>query len=337
MRNKIIDISKGILIVLMVIGHSGAPFTEFIYLFHMTAFLFLSGFVFNGNQTLKNFFNRRILQGMYFPFVRNNILFTLFYPILYYYGLMTINIDFNFKQFLNTILNIMFLGGGINELVGPLWYLVLLIEASTLYYFLNKVLKNLFSLSVTIFIIFFLGFLLLRYNIFLPRYLGVTLIVVSFIHLGRCFSVYYSLIRYNFLLAITLFFVLFIISQYIKINIGISNFGNPILYIISSLCGIYLVLFLANFIGEKTNFTFFSFIGQRTLSILVWHLFFFKILTLYLVFNGNYSLSMLKSFPVLKATVNYLWIFYTLIGLLGPLFLSFCTEKVLFIFNKIKN
>lgn len=38
-RNRSIDIMKGLLIVLVVLGHSQAPVHRFIYLFHMAAFL----------------------------------------------------------------------------------------------------------------------------------------------------------------------------------------------------------------------------------------------------------------------------------------------------------
>ncbi|WP_397334021.1 hypothetical protein [Paenibacillus sp. YN15] len=31
-------------------GHAGAPFTTYIYLFHMPAFIFISGYTYNGNK-----------------------------------------------------------------------------------------------------------------------------------------------------------------------------------------------------------------------------------------------------------------------------------------------
>lgn len=37
-RYKVIDVIKGYGICLMVCGHSGAPFTDWIYLFHMALF-----------------------------------------------------------------------------------------------------------------------------------------------------------------------------------------------------------------------------------------------------------------------------------------------------------
>jgi fucose 4-O-acetylase-like acetyltransferase len=50
-RIQSIDIAKGILILLVVIGHSGAPFSRYIFWFHMPAFFVLSGFLFRKNDT----------------------------------------------------------------------------------------------------------------------------------------------------------------------------------------------------------------------------------------------------------------------------------------------
>lgn len=46
-RDPVIDSMRGIGIVLMVLGHSGFPGTDFIYLFHMALFFMLSGWLFS--------------------------------------------------------------------------------------------------------------------------------------------------------------------------------------------------------------------------------------------------------------------------------------------------
>lgn len=46
-RIEWVDIYKGILIVLMVVGHATGMFNAFIYQFHMAAFFFISGFTSN--------------------------------------------------------------------------------------------------------------------------------------------------------------------------------------------------------------------------------------------------------------------------------------------------
>lgn len=45
-----VDIFKGIAITLMVAGHAGSPMNVYIYLFHMPAFIFISGYTYNGKK-----------------------------------------------------------------------------------------------------------------------------------------------------------------------------------------------------------------------------------------------------------------------------------------------
>lgn len=334
MRNSIVDISKGLLIILMVIGHSGSPITNFIYTFHMTTFIFLSGFVFNGDQCPKTFLRKRLLIGLYLPYVINNIFFILLFPLLSLLGWVTADTDL-FGLMCSTF-NVMFLGGAINELVGPLWYLVLIIEVSTLYYCLNRIFinKNVLSVIVAIFLIF--GFILLVNKIFLPRYIGIALITLTFFHLGRCVANYYSCFKFNYLIFILSVIVLIYASKYNMINIGLSKFGSPFVYVLVSLSGIYFVLFLSKLLAEFKYVSILIYIGKKSIIVLVWHLLFFKFVTFYLVNYYNLAPEMLKSFPIIKSLNSYLWMPYTIIGVLGPLFSFFIFDKSIAASNKFK-
>lgn len=61
-RNDTYDIVKGIAIILMVIGHSGCPYylKNYIYLFHMPIFYFVSGYFFN--EKYLNIIKRKLNQ-----------------------------------------------------------------------------------------------------------------------------------------------------------------------------------------------------------------------------------------------------------------------------------
>ena len=81
MRNSRLDTIKGLAIVAMVLGHSGAPFTPFLYLFHMAIFLIASGYCFNSDysndiEKVRAFIIRRI-KGLYVPYLFWTILFLL--------------------------------------------------------------------------------------------------------------------------------------------------------------------------------------------------------------------------------------------------------------------
>ena len=77
-RNIAIDLAKGVCIILMVVGHAGAPewLGRTIYIFHMPAFFVVSGYLFNKQNlaTPKSYVKRKF-KGLYWPFVFWSLLF----------------------------------------------------------------------------------------------------------------------------------------------------------------------------------------------------------------------------------------------------------------------
>lgn len=125
-----ISVAKGILIILMVVGHAGAPSVlgEFIYQFHMPCFFFISGFLFKEKylDDVKSFIGRKI-KGLYIPFVKYSLIFLLFHNIFHklgiysnYYSLY----DFKIKVFQIFTLT------GSEQLLGGYWFLKELLYAS---------------------------------------------------------------------------------------------------------------------------------------------------------------------------------------------------------------
>lgn len=66
-RNPYIDCIKGIAIILMVVGHSGFQFSNWIYLFHMQLFFLCSGYCYV--QKNINMFNwtKKKLHSLWWP------------------------------------------------------------------------------------------------------------------------------------------------------------------------------------------------------------------------------------------------------------------------------
>ena len=72
-RIEELDIVKALGIICMVAGHSDAPFTHFIYLFHMAVFFMAAGFFFkdetsNDFRSVINTTKRKLLQ-LWLPFL----------------------------------------------------------------------------------------------------------------------------------------------------------------------------------------------------------------------------------------------------------------------------
>ena len=80
-RDATIDILKGIGIILMVAGHCGAPFTSYIYLFHMAIFFISAGYCFNEKHAIsvdsvKKYILKKI-KTLWIPYVLGITVFTV--------------------------------------------------------------------------------------------------------------------------------------------------------------------------------------------------------------------------------------------------------------------
>ena len=87
-HNNYVAIAKALAIMLMVIGHSGCPkiVGKTIYLFHMPFFFICSGLFFSPHSEmakLKQFILRKV-KGIYLPFIKWCLLFTLLHNLFYH-------------------------------------------------------------------------------------------------------------------------------------------------------------------------------------------------------------------------------------------------------------
>jgi fucose 4-O-acetylase-like acetyltransferase len=84
-RVPYIDIAKGIAIILVVVGHSTTSkvFVNFIYLFHMPLFIFLSGYLFKDEYALNpRMFIKNRVRKLYFPFLKYELILILLHNTL---------------------------------------------------------------------------------------------------------------------------------------------------------------------------------------------------------------------------------------------------------------
>ena len=82
--SSVFNIVKALGIISMVKGHASAPvpLKNFIYLYHMALFFFMSGYFFKEEYNFKTFLIKRI-KSLYVPFVGYFLLFRLMHNVLY--------------------------------------------------------------------------------------------------------------------------------------------------------------------------------------------------------------------------------------------------------------
>ena len=97
-RNSCIDAMKGVGVVMMVAGHCGAPFTDFVYLFHMALFFCISGYLWNDSNASSAkallLYGKRKVLSLYLPFVAVSIFFIIMHNLFLASGVYTDDIRF---------------------------------------------------------------------------------------------------------------------------------------------------------------------------------------------------------------------------------------------------
>ena len=125
MKRRIdIDILKGILILLVVIGHQApAPISTVIYWFHMPSFFIISGFLWKEDDISFSSFVKRKTKSLLIPYVA-------------YCAVIVLIIERNPKDFIFDII-----GGGSRYTYGVYWFIPALFITEVLYYFLYKFIR----------------------------------------------------------------------------------------------------------------------------------------------------------------------------------------------------
>ena len=300
-NNKYIymDIARGIAIFLMVLGHcvQWDSVYNFIYLFHMAVFMFISGFLFknrnfNNLKELLDYLKRKI-KKLYLFYLKYEVLFlilTNFFLHIGFYDLTTelgrgyvqpIN---SISYFIKRLIKIILLGG--SEPFGiALWFIVSLICITFGYSIIKfvsskqKIINSKIFEKIAIIICFILGCCMRNYSK-IPTRIGAAFVFMLIYDLGNEAYINKNKIKFNnYFLTIISFCGLLILNNFGHINMVSNEFSNPIFFVICSLLGIYLILSISILINEKSKkiSNFFKYLGNITLTIMPWHLIGFKI------------------------------------------------------------
>lgn len=129
-RDKSLDIAKAICIILMVVGHSGCPtyLNDFVYMFHMPCFFFVSGWLLNDKYItdLKTGLIQKA-KGSYYPFVKWTLIFLLFHNV--FVSMHIYENSYSWQTFIERIVRAFTMTGS-ESLLGGFWFLISLFWAS---------------------------------------------------------------------------------------------------------------------------------------------------------------------------------------------------------------
>lgn len=332
-HNSQISIAKAIGIILMVAGHSGCPeyMHDFIYLFHMPLFFFLSAYFFREEKVTFHCgqFVMRKFKNLYWPYIKWSFIFLLLHNVFYGIGFYDSSLSWQ-DIWVNAKRSVLGMWQG-EKMLGAYWFLISLFWESVLFGFVvwlkHKTQSRYFDLIVVV-ALFLVGyyapvnFLINREMVLLPIF------YVGYIASKRKVDLTASKCHSTVALLLCLP-ALAMMAMNTKIEVGQSIFGNPMLFLAGSFMGIFLVLIISDKLVHTLLGKWLDLLGGVTMSILTFHFLSFKVLTLLLVSVGVYSRDVLSQWPVPSGhAYNNLWVLYAVVGVVAPFSIQVIVRRV---------
>ncbi len=359
-RNTAVSISKGIAIILMVMGHASCPgrLCSFIYEFHMPLFFFFAGFFFSTRYLSDEAtFVKRRIKGLYLPFVKWSVMFLLLHNLFFKVGILNeqygnsaggVTHPYSWHTMQQRLWNILASMGSYDEfLAGAFWFFRALLVASILYLALFKLFTYIaarFGKNANTNIV---ATLVCAATLLLAAWqtgegLRITTLVQGgyrdimgtfFFGCGFLFSRYkdaYKATWWNtaLLFAVTLLFSIYA-SSCMEWRTSLEGFLKlPI----PAICGTLMTYNIGMWIDKRGGIVrrFLVYCGNNTLCILVFHILSFKVVSLVKIWA--YGLDYMQVGSHLVVHVNEqtdgFWVLYTIVGVGLPLAWIYLYRKV---------
>lgn len=264
-----LDIAKGILIILMIIGHMNISkeLRAVIYSFHMAGFVFYSGYCFKPSSGEKLW---KYIKSLSKAFLLPYAIWAVFYLIM------------NDRSLCSKVLDIICGMSKSNNIfseratVGQVYFLLLLFLIRLMYVCLYKYVKNKYLLSGIVLLLSLIGVSLGRSGMWLPWSIDSALFMSIFYHAGYLvkkydfFEILHQRKSYYFLLVVA-----WMASIYQGgMSLFVRNYGNCLVTVLGAISASIILYDICSFLTLHIHpaiTKLFMDIGRNTLSILLVH------------------------------------------------------------------
>lgn len=340
--NQTITYLKAFAILLMVFGHTWCPvpyFCQYIYMFHMPLFFFVSGYCFKRRslEEPRKYLYKKV-KGIYWPYVKWSLVFLLLHNIFFHLNLYSYeygqggNVShlYGWHEYLQNALFVVFTMRGHEQLLGGYWFLNAMFFGSIITFISLRLLKK---TEICIIVNMIICFLLNRFHEHMPLYyLGTQQFFASTLILaGVCFAERKIPHFPWWGIALSLVFA-FIGSFYWYFELGMFPYtlSRTLPYYVTAVLSCWSFYSLFQHIRRENIVTrFLTFVGNNTLTILTWHFLFFKVTSAVIVRIYGLPAAQLAEFPVLKDySYNGWWICYALVSITLSCGLAYCNRFI---------
>ena len=248
------SIAKALGIILMVMGHAGCPeyLHDFIYLFHMPLFFFLSAYFFRDAKVVDSAGQYVVpkFKNLYWPYIKWSIIFLLLHNLFCRIGFYDNSLSWQ-ELFVNVKCSVRGMWQG-ERMLGAYWFLISLFWESLLFGLIiwvkHKTKFRYFDL-IAVVLLFLVG-----YYAPIDLLLNREMVILPIFYLGYWAGTHktnFSISRSHLLIALLVCLpLLCYLATFMKVVVGQGEFCNPILFIVGSLAGIYLMIILSGLINS---------------------------------------------------------------------------------------
>lgn len=254
-RLEWVDITKGLAIFMVVIGHTSIPEigSRFIWSFHMPLFFIVSGLFFN--------INNKDLKTQVITDFKRIVIPYVFFLLCYILYLVIWKEPISITQIVN------------GHAVGQIWFLQTLFFSHLVFFIILKYFRNRSCQILLIVLIGFLGFLAYFFNIHLPYRIEVIGLAIIHMSFGYYFCTFLKNISFNLFYSICIIISVFVFAQITPVRLDMqSNIWGDVLNIPLAWLGTYSIMLLSKNIStwHENNVlrVFFNWAGKNSITIL---------------------------------------------------------------------
>ena len=342
-RVEWIDILKGILITLVVVGHSTGIFNSWIYQFHMAGFFFISGYLSSIEKKSSLSLALSKVITLFLPFFSFSILCIFLNAYLDSRGLYEFLFGSHFVGTKNAILQLLHHGNLHVQYLGTFWFLTTLLGIELFHIFLYQILGKRINIIyfVICLVVYLFGYgMILNANRASFWIFSLDLVFIGQIYFNTGLLLkkinavqFFNGKKLGFLLVFT---VSILISFWgtrkgIAVDYPSRNFINPFDEYFVALASIFIVCFISVFTAKYLKYIKNSImlLGRYSLGIMIFHFIFFK---LYMV--GMYFLDITTPEKIINVVlpdelkvVKY-WLPMALVSIIGSVVIWHILRKV---------
>ncbi len=357
-RFEVLDIMKGILIVLVVLGHTNTSLTKWIYSFHMAAFFAISGYLWNEKhaKTSKSSFDFVIsrLKRLYVPFVAVNVVYILLNNVFVRIGFYTTDSSFlgmtetwpvrqsmgsvyGIRQIVVACIKSLGLMSGSAPLVNTCWFLSTLLIVTLIHLGLCLLTKKTDVKRKTIIysVLLIANLVIAQLNTssainfrggvqrIFPAYAAFLLGAIVKLH-----PIILSKVKAWMLCVIAVCGGAFVLFNDGMVEISKGNIVSCHYFVVGLLHGISIVLLASKILKGSTLGSIIKYLGRKSMSIMLFHFTAFKLVTFLLIVLYGLKPVYLASFHMIYEVSPWWSLLYLAVGLCVPLAVDCAIDRI---------